>query len=162
MENRRVIVFRLLSKSFCVCFLFIAKCLLRTWTHFRLAQNAFAIALRLTVVCLTVSHYWNKSGRRSILYQSPHRQLAQWSLLTMFESRIKARRLQFANSHAVSTTRWPGHHSSLGTVVSRRGARWLSGLERWTGDRWSWVQIPLQHLRFGTLAIPFTPLRRRH
>ena len=34
-------------------------------------------------------------------------------------------------------------------------AEWVSvGLA--TG--WSWVRIPLRQLRFGTLAIPFTPL----
>ena len=41
------------------------------------------------------------------------------------------------------------------------GARWPSGLERWTvglATGWSWVRIPLQQLCFGTLAIPFTPL----
>ena len=34
-----------------------------------------------------------------------------------------------------------------------------NGLERRTGDReLSWVRIPLRQLRFGTLAILFTPL----
>ena len=44
------------------------------------------------------------------------------------------------------SARWPSN-----------GARWPSGLERWTGDRA--VRIPLRKtFRFGTLAIPFTPL----
>ena len=43
-----------------------------------------------------------------------------------------------------------------------RGARWPSGLERWlvqsTGLSWPGSNPTAEKLRFGTLAIPFTPL----
>ena len=42
-----------------------------------------------------------------------------------------------------------------------RGVRWMSGLERWLDWRPGGpglVRTPLRQLRFGTLAIPFTPL----
>ena len=42
------------------------------------------------------------------------------------------------------------------------GARWPNGLERWlvqaTGLSWPGSNPTAEKLRFGTLAIPFTPL----
>ena len=59
-----------------------------------------------------------------------------------------------------SCVSWPRDGSTHGIrSMLLAGVWWLSGLERWTGDRGVWVRIP--QLRFGTLAIiPFNPLCR--
>ena len=44
------------------------------------------------------------------------------------------------------------------SVLPGGAVRWQSELERWTGDRVVLVRIPLQKLRFGSLAIRFATM----
>ena len=51
---------------------------------------------------------------------------------------------------------FPAKSGTVGRSLALSLRIMLGGPSSWSG--WSWVRIPLQHRRFGTLAIPFTPL----
>ena len=76
----------------------------------------------------------------------------QWVTATVTVWVTESQTILTVMSVTVTVRLWP--------VSVRQAARWPRGLEHWTGDRvvLAWVRITLWQLRFGTLAIPFTPL----